>query len=118
MVLLQGDDANISRCPDCAGLWLDIAELNRILLHNNMPGLESIGGRANVDAPSGPCPECQVDLVVVEGGERRSLAYDTCEVCGGIFIETTTESGDVKDAIASIVDFYRRFRQPKAAKGA
>ena len=119
LVQLPGDDSTISRCPECAGLWLDIAEVNRILLHHNMPGLESLGGRANVDAPSGPCPECQVDLVVVENGDRRNLvAYDTCEVCGGIFLETDSPTADLPTATKSIVEFYRRFHPTKAAKHA
>jgi len=118
MVQLDGDDSNMNRCPECAGLWLDISEVNRLLLRHNMPGLESLGGYPNVDESVGHCPECQVDLVAVEGGERRSVHYDTCEVCGGIFLETDAEGETVKDAIAGIVAFYRRFHQPKgAAKG-
>jgi Zn-finger nucleic acid-binding protein len=84
-----------------------------------MGGLESLGGHPNVDESVGQCPECQVDLVAVEGGERRSMHYDTCEVCGGIFLETDTEGADAKEAVEAIVDFYRRFRQAKGAvKGA
>jgi len=116
---LEGEDSMMMRCPDCAGLWLDIAEVNRLLLRHNMPGLESLGGRANVDESSGQCPECQVDLVAVEGGERRSMHYETCEVCGGIFLETETESEDINESIAALVAFFRRFGQTKsAAKGA
>ena len=56
------------------------------------------------------------DLVVVEGGERRALHYDTCESCGGIWIEgpeeeEIPESVDWKTAVAEIVDFYRAFRK-------
>ena len=119
LVQLEGDDSILSRCPECAGLWLDIAELNRILLRHNMPGLESLGGRPNIDESSGQCPECQVDLVAVEGGERHSMHYETCEVCGGIFLDSDTEGADSKEALASIVDFFRRFGAGKsAAKGA
>ncbi len=118
LVQLEGDDSNLSRCPECAGLWLDIAELNRILLRHNMPGLESLGGRPNIDESSGQCPECQVDLVAVEGGERRSMRYETCEVCGGIFIDSDTERPDIAEAVNAIVDFYRRFGASRgAAKG-
>ena len=113
MVQLEGGDTNLSRCPECAGVWLDIAEVNRLLLRHNMPGLESLGGHPNVDESVGQCPECQVDLVAVEGGEHRSVRYDTCEVCGGIFLETDTDSVDVKEATAAIVELYQRFRQSK-----
>ena len=119
MVSLEDGATTISRCPECTGAWLDIADLNRMLLHHNLPGLETLGGRANPDEVSGTCPEDQVDLVVIEGGERRSLAYETCEVCGGIFLETGVEEDDVKALDEAIIDFYRRFGQPKgAAKGA
>ncbi len=119
MVQLEGEDTNLSRCPECAGVWLDIAEVNRLLLRHNMPGLESLGGHPNVDESVGQCPECQVDLVAVEGGEHRSMHYDTCEVCGGIFLETEAEAEGAKEAINAIIDFYRRFRLPKGtAKGA
>jgi Zn-finger nucleic acid-binding protein len=115
LVQLGSEDSNLSRCPECAGLWLDVAELNRILLRHNMPGLESLGGRANVDESSGQCPECQVDLVAVEGGERRSMRYETCEVCGGIFLDSETESESVSDAVDAIVGLFRRFGAPKGA---
>ena len=118
LVQLEGEGTAMSRCPECAGLWIDLAELNRLLLRHNLPGLDSLGGRANVDESSGLCPECQVDLMTVEGGERRSMVYETCEVCGGIFLDSDTESEEVPELIASIVDFYRRFGQTKAAKGA
>jgi Zn-finger nucleic acid-binding protein len=119
LVQLEGEDTALARCPECTGLWLDIAELNRILLRHNMPGLESLGGRANPDEPTGQCPECQVDLVAIEGGERRSMRYETCEVCGGIFLDTETEREDQEAAIASILDFFRRFApRSSAAKGA
>ncbi len=117
-VQLEGEDGTLSRCPECAGLWIDVAELNRLLLRHNMPGLESLGGRVNVEDSSGHCPECQVDLVAVEGGERHSMRYETCEVCGGIFIESETEREDIKEALDSIVDFYRHFAAKGSAKRA
>jgi Zn-finger nucleic acid-binding protein len=62
----------------------------------------------------GLCPACQVDLVEIEGGEKKSLHYDTCESCGGIWLDGP-EEGDLpesvawKDAGKAVVDFYRRF---------
>jgi len=118
LLQLESEEGTMSRCPECAGLWLDIAEVNRLLLRHNMPGLESLGGYPNVDESVGQCPECQVDLIAVEGGERRSMHYDTCEVCGGIFLESDAEGDDLKEAVRSIIDFYRRFQPKGAAKGA
>ena len=115
MVPLESGDGSLARCPECGGLWLDVADLNRILLRHNLPGLESLGGRVNAEESTGVCPEDQVDLVAVEGGERHALRYETCEVCGGIFLEPDTESGDAKENVESVVDFYRRFGNAKGA---
>jgi Zn-finger nucleic acid-binding protein len=60
-----------------------------------------------------------VDLVVVEGGEKRALHYDTCESCGGIWLDgpdgddEIPESLDWKAAQAEIVGFYKRFAKKK-----
>ena len=40
--LTEGEDRLLFRCGDCGGLWLDVADLNRILLHNGLPTLEAI----------------------------------------------------------------------------
>lgn len=109
MTDLSGDDMVVRRCGECSGIWIDVADLNRVLLHNNLPVLQSLGGRMNVDAATGLCPDCQVDLVEVEGGERRSLHYDTCEVCGGVFIETAGAGASLEKTVGGIVDFYKRF---------
>jgi Zn-finger nucleic acid-binding protein len=122
MTNLEGDDTSLHKCGECGGLWIDVADLNRVLLHNNLPGLETLGGRVDADALSGQCPACQVDLVSIEGGDRHTpLKYDTCESCGGIFLESEfTEVTDAKAAMAEIVDFFRRFsgkprKKPAAA---
>ena len=79
----QGD-STLQRCCECGGLWVDVADLNKMLLHANLPSLPAIGGYVNPDEIAGMCPACHVDLVAVEGGEKRMLHYDTCESCGGI----------------------------------
>jgi Zn-finger nucleic acid-binding protein len=121
MTSLEGDDTALSKCGECGGLWIDVADLNRVLLHNNLPGLETLGGKVDADALSGQCPQCQVDLVSIEGGARNHvLTYDTCESCGGIFLESEfTDVSDGKAALAEIVDFFLHFsgkvRKVKAA---
>lgn len=108
---LEGDDTTLKKCSDCGGLWIDVADLNRVLLHNNMPGLESLGGKVDVDALPGQCPECSVDLVTIRGGGRQHvLNYDTCESCGGIFLESEfKDAQDFKSASEEIVGFFKRF---------
>src|ERR1700677_4881002 len=107
---LSGDDTVITRCPDWECLWTDVAELNRILLHNNLPGLETLGGKPNADAPTGPCPVDAIDMIAVEGGPKHSITFETCEVCGGVWIEAESEVVTLKDAVAEIVGFFKDFR--------
>ncbi|MBI3181245.1 MAG: zf-TFIIB domain-containing protein [Myxococcales bacterium] len=111
MANLAGDELALHKCGECGGLWIDVADLNRVLLHNNLPGLETLGGRVNADALTGQCTECQVDLVSVDGGDRHHpLHYDTCESCGGIFLESEfKEAAAVNVALKEIVDFFRAF---------
>jgi Zn-finger nucleic acid-binding protein len=114
---IPGDEGTMHRCSDCGGLWVDVADLNRILLHANLPALSGVGGFVNAEEMAGQCPACNVDLVVVEGGEKRLLHYDTCESCGGIWLEgpdddvEVAESSDWKTSVGEIVDFYKRFRK-------
>jgi Zn-finger nucleic acid-binding protein len=113
---IPSDDQSLHRCGTCGGLWVDSADLNRMLLHANLPALSAVGGWVNPDEIAGMCPACNVDLVAVEGGEKRSLHYDTCESCGGIWIEgpdqdEIAETIDRKQAVAEIVEFYRDFRK-------
>ncbi len=116
MTEIASDDSTLQRCSQCGGLWIDSADLNRVLLHANLPALSALGGYVNPDEIAGMCPACNVDLVSVEGGDKRSLHYDTCESCGGIWLEgpdedEIAETIDWKAAEKEIVDFYRRFRR-------
>ncbi len=111
---VAGEDSTMHWCPDCGGLWVDVSDVNRLLLHANLPALSALGGRVNADEIAGQCPACHVDLVAIEGGEKRSLHYDSCEACGGIWVEgpeegDLPESIDWKTAVRELVGFYRRF---------
>ncbi len=111
------EDSTFHRCPECGGLWVDVADLNKMLLHANLPALSAIGGFINADEISGMCPACNVDLVVVEGGEKKSEAYDTCESCGGIWIDSDVDEPapelDWKGAEREVVAFFRKFAKKK-----
>jgi Zn-finger nucleic acid-binding protein len=117
MADLEGEDLALRKCSECGGLWIDVADLNRTLLHNNLPGLESLGGKVDTQALTGQCPECQVDLVRINGGDRtHPLSYDSCESCGGIFLESEFQDAtDGHIAIKEIVDFFKAFSSKKRA---
>ncbi len=120
MVALEGDDQTLRKCGECGGLWIDVSDLNRTLLHNNLPGLDSLGGKVDPEADTGACPDCHVDLTrVVGGAKNHPLSYDTCESCGGIFLES--EFKDVSDfasAQKEIVQFFDQFSGRPAKKRA
>lgn len=112
------EDSAVQRCAECGGIWVgDAADLNKMLLHANLPALSALGGFVNADEISGMCPACNVDLVVVEGGEKRSLAYDTCESCGGIWVDGAEDEPaaelDWKGATSQIVAFFKAFAKKK-----
>ena len=108
----EDEHVSLQRCGECGGIWMDVADLSRILLRHNMPGLEKLGGTANLEEIAGQCPSCQVDLVVIEGGPHKSVRYDTCESCGGIWLEGI-DKGNPDDSVETIgdriVSFYKRF---------
>jgi Zn-finger nucleic acid-binding protein len=111
--LTDGEERVLFRCAECGGLWLEAADLNRILLHAGLPTLEAMGGRANPDEDAGECPVDTVALLAVESQHKRNpLIYETCESCGGIWLESAdfAEEGDSAEELTKgIVDFYRDF---------
>ncbi|NBD13198.1 MULTISPECIES: zf-TFIIB domain-containing protein [Corallococcus] len=120
MTDLEGDHETLRECKECGGLWIDVADLNRILLHNNLPGLEGQGGKMDAEALTGQCPDCQVDLVRYVGGDRQHpLQFDTCESCGGIFLESEfADAADTEAAEKKIIEFFRAFSAKLKAKAA
>lgn len=116
MAELEGDGSPaVRKCGECGGLWIDVADLNRVLLHHNMSGLESLGGRLDAEAMTGHCTDCQVDLVRIHAVDRNvPLSYDTCESCGGIFLESEfKDATDKQVAFREIVGFFQRFSQKR-----
>jgi Zn-finger nucleic acid-binding protein len=118
LAAITQEDSSVNRCAECGGLWVDGSDLTKILLHANLPALTAIGGQINVDELAGTCPACSVDLVVVEGGEKRSLHYDTCESCGGLWVEgedveEVPETISFKEASAELAGFFRAFAKKK-----
>ncbi len=112
MVTLESEDHQLQRCEECGGLWVDSAELNRILVHNNLPVLDRFGGKSNLEEIAGTCPECKVDLTVVEGtGANSALYYESCESCGGVFLEPEEDSdGGFEKAEKAIAAMFKQLK--------
>ena len=79
-----GRDESVFRLYE-GGVWADSVDVNRMLLHAGLPGLESMGGKPNLDAIGDRCPKDDVDLIVIGGADH--LEYSICEVCGGIWLD-------------------------------
>jgi len=110
MGTLESDEQSLSRCGECGSIWTDISDLNRLLLQNNLPGLDSLGGKVNLEMLSGQCPECLVDLVVVEN-PQHALAYASCESCGGILVmDDFSACAGADEASKHLVEFFIAFR--------
>jgi Zn-finger nucleic acid-binding protein len=123
MTEITREDSAMQRCAECGGIWVvDPADLNKMLLHANLPALTAIGGTVNADEMAGMCPACNVDLVVVEGGDKRTpLAYDTCESCGGVWVDYEEEEEpaaelDWSGATKQVVGFFKDFAKAKLKK--
>lgn len=111
--LSDGEERLLFRCAECGGLWLDVADLNRILLHADLPTLDAMGGRANPEEDAGECPVDSVGLLAIESAHKRNpLVYETCESCGGIWLESAdfpNEGETAVELVEGMVDFFREF---------
>ncbi|MCL2011587.1 MAG: zf-TFIIB domain-containing protein [Cystobacterineae bacterium] len=105
-------EAEVYRCEACGKLWLNISDLNRLLLQNNLPGLDSLGGKVDVDTLSGQCPECLVDLLEVRNSNPpHSLAYASCESCGGILVmDDFSDCADADETFKYLIAFFTTFQ--------
>lgn len=117
MTDLEENDERVRVCQECGGLWIDVADLNRLLLHHNLPGLDSLGGKVDPTAAVPVCRDCMLDLTRIEKKDRQeSRYYETCESCGGIFIEGNPDEEPAKDlrtAQKQIVAAFERFAGKK-----
>lgn len=108
--LLNGEE-KLQVCPDCAGLWIDGSELNGMLLHENLPGIDSLGGRAIPDEPTGTCPTCVIDLAFVEArGQQEPMHYEACPECGSVYLPAEADPPTTyADAKQMLLAFFRKF---------
>jgi len=116
MGTLGEGDGVVHACGSCGGSFLDGSQLNALLLHSGLAGVDSLGGRESPDGPPGTCPTCQVDLRRIE---HRSTAmyYEACEDCGFIFVPLDPPaSTELEPARAQLVSYFRRFTAKKPGR--
>jgi Zn-finger nucleic acid-binding protein len=99
-------DVLIDRCPRCAGLWFDNAELGEITgMRAKLKGLESIIPESQFSDDSVHCPRCEGivlrELNVEDGGRTHSLFR--CVSCMGTWLDRGSlraqEDGRLIDAL-------------------
>jgi Zn-finger nucleic acid-binding protein len=107
----EAGDESLHICSACGGLSIGVSELNRLLLHNSLPGIESLGGRRGKTSGVSVCRTCQVDLTRFEGGNRHDPEhYELCEECGCVFLDgDSTSPGELAAAEKELVAFFRLF---------
>ncbi|MBI5543592.1 MAG: hypothetical protein HY901_06875 [Deltaproteobacteria bacterium] len=104
-----GKEEVLRVCAECGGLTVELADLKPLLLHNNLPGIESLGGRVVKDADTGVCPTCQVDLTLFEGGDRQQPEfYEVCEECGCVFIDGDSLDPELEPE-KRVASFFSKF---------
>lgn len=109
-----GRETPLRICSECGGLTFELADLNPILLHNNLPGIEALGGRVVPDGDVVECPTCHVDMTLLEGGDgQEPQFYEFCEECGRAFIRADSLDEGL-DPEPKVVAFFRRFAAKKA----
>ena len=110
MTELESGDDRLYVCPECAGEWIEGSQLNALLLHANLAGVDSLGGRAAPDAETGTCGTCHVDLVRIEQARKNPLGYEACADCGFIFVPFEPASAaDFEAARKRLMGFFKTF---------
>lgn len=90
-------DIEIDRCPRCGGLWLDALELDKLRADKDAarradrasPGTAP-GQKARVP---GLCPRDRSPLIAMADREQPHVHFESCTVCGGVFLE----AGELRD---------------------
>lgn len=107
---LEGEGISLQRCAECGAIWLDPTDLNPILLRHALPVLDRIGGKANLEEIAVTCPDCSVDLTVIEATTKSSLRYDTCESCGGLWLDLEDVEPELAAIESALVEHFREFQ--------
>ena len=87
----------IDRCPTCAGIWFDMAELQRFIAHR-FPAAKIDSGppRAGKHDHTGKtyaCPRDKSQLILISDLNQPHIRYHACTVCGGIMLD----AGELSD---------------------
>lgn len=93
----------IDRCPFCGGLWLDAAELDKVLalaksgttkdLVDHLDAGKLIAGGKTATRTMRQCPRDQSALAATQSPTQAHVVFDRCPACTGLFLD----AGELKD---------------------
>jgi uncharacterized protein len=79
----------VDRCTQCAGLWLDERELEKVLSIDHHALTEkraATNPAANKTGKMGRCPRCSGTLIQLTN-LRANVKTDSCTICYGVFLD-------------------------------
>lgn len=92
----------IDRCPDCGGIWLDAAELDKVLTLNKSTNPKVVDridvGKLHTHGNMGTrtmrqCPRDHSALAATQAPNQKHVVFDRCPACMGLFLD----AGELKD---------------------
>lgn len=108
---LHAGELRLDRCDECHGLWFDRRELSALLalyregeaIPRSLPNPNS----RRVEERMGVCPRCDIALARSETLAVPGLHWDTCERCGGAWLDggELVEVAADPDAAAALAFF-------------
>lgn len=97
----------LDQCSECAGIWFDGGELERVLGMKRLDGLKRPTKKnATHDQMRGKCPRCGGAGPLVRVASTTSdIHIDTCAVCGGRWLDggeigILRDEGGIRRALA------------------
>lgn len=100
----------VDRCGACAGMWFDLREHEHLLKAKGQAVDElDIGdplkAREQNEVRDIDCPRCHTPMVKLRHHEQRSVDYEQCATCGGVYLDAV-EFEDLRDK--SVAERMRR----------
>jgi Zn-finger nucleic acid-binding protein len=102
----------VERCTDCAGLFLDTLDTDRL---RRMRGAASIDigdpavGREFNQVDQINCPRCGSRMIRMVDAQQHHIWFEHCTVCAGSFFD----AGEFRDLTHhTLVDFFRDLATP------
>ena len=115
---IEFGEVPIDRCPCCAGLWFDNAEVSRLTgLKTNLQGFESIVPPSSIDGEEMNCPRCKdVSLrrLSIATKQNRNAVLYRCASCLGTWLDRG-ELREIEDPklVESLTAYFSRINDPE-----